>query len=70
MGTLTKANGMKVILIYLSAILMLSQNVGDTISVIKFLISLRTYGMIITSWEAQKEFLFLVPDLMLMPFLI
>ena len=70
MDTLTKANGMKVILIYLSAILMLLQNVGDNISVIKFLMSPRTYGKIITSWEAHKEFLFLVLDLMLMPFLI
>ena len=70
MGTLTKANGMKVILVYLSAVLMLLQNVGDTISIIKFFVSPRTYGKTITSWEAQKEFLFLVLDLMLMPFLI
>ena len=70
MGTLTKANGMKVILVYLSAVLMLLQNVGDTISIIKFLVSPRTYEKTITSWEAQKEFLFLVLDLMLMLFLI
>ena len=59
MDTPTKANGVKVILIYPSIVFMLLQNVGDIISIIKFLMSPRTYGKIITSWEAQKEFLFL-----------
>ena len=67
MVTLTKDNGLKEILTYPSAILMILQNVGEIISIIKFFRLLRTYGKIIISQVAQTKFLFLVLDPMLMP---
>ena len=60
---------MKEILIYPLEILLLLQNAGETISIIKFLMSFKIYGKIIVSQEAQKEFLFSIPGLMLLPFL-
>ena len=67
MDILTKENGLKEILTCPSEILMLLQNVGEIFSIIKFLMLLRIYGKIIISQVAQIEFLFLVPDPMLMP---
>ena len=61
---------MKETLIYPSKVLGLLQNVGEIISTIKFLRLPRIYGKIITLQETQIEFLFLVLNLMLMPFLI
>ena len=49
MVTLTKENGLKEILIYPSVILMILQNVGEIISIIKFLRLLRIYRKIIIS---------------------
>ena len=67
MVILTKDNGLKEILTYPSMILMILQNVGEIILIIKFLRLLRTYGKIIISQVAQTKFLFLVLDPMLMP---
>ena len=68
--TPTKGNGLKEILTCPSMILLLLQNVGEIILIIKFLRLLRVYEKIIISQEAQIEFPFLVPDPMPMPLLI
>ena len=49
MDTLTKDNGMKEIPIYPSEILMLLQNVGEIILIIKLLMLFIIYGKIIIS---------------------
>ena len=62
MDTPTNDNGMKEILIYPSETLMLLQNAGEIILIIKLLILLTVYGNTTISWEAQIELLSLVPD--------
>ena len=70
MVTLTKGHGLKEILICPLMILLLLQNVGEIVLITRLLMLLRIYGKIIISWEAQIEFLSLVPDHILMPLLI
>ena len=70
MAILTKGHGLMEILIYLLPILLLLQNAGEIILIIKLLILLTVYGNTTISWEARIELLPLVPDHILMRLLI
>ena len=59
MGSPIKVNGMKEIPIYHLKTLMLLQNVGEIISIIKFLMLSKTYGKTTISQETQIESMFL-----------